>query len=153
MESIMKYKIISSEEQYDKYCKILHDLDFAGGEKSQEIEDEIQMLVWLIRKWDDEHSTFRKLNPIELIKSLMEDHKMKPKDLAELLAVNKSYISEILSYKKGLSKDMIRKLSERFRISQEAFNRPYELKRNLRPHKRNAKAAKKTKVKRRLVYA
>ena len=30
-------------------------------------------------------------------------------------------------YKKGLSKETIRILSERFKLNQEAFNRPYEL--------------------------
>ncbi len=147
----MKYKIISSDEQYDKYCDILHDLDFAEGEKSQDTEDEIDMLVWLIRKWDDEHSTFRKLDPVELLKSLMEDHKMKAKNIAELLDVNKSYISEILNYKKGFSKDVIRGLAERFKLRQEAFNRPYKLKGNTPVRKRVNKVAKKVKAKRKLV--
>lgn len=145
----MKYKIISSEEQYNEYCQILHDMDFAEGEKNEESEEEIKMLTWLIRKWDDEHSIFRKLDPVELIKSLMKDHNMKAKDLAELLQVNKSFISEILNYKKGLSKDVIRGLSERFKISQEAFNRPYKLKSITTFPKR---AAKKTKAKRKLVH-
>lgn len=152
MEPIMKYKIISSEKQYNQYCQLLHDLDFAEGKKNKESEEEIEMLTWLIRKWDDEHSTFRKLNPVELIKSLMEDHNMKAKHLAELLQVNKSFISEILNYKKGLSKDVIRGLSERFKISQEAFNRPYKLKSTTKFTKRTAKIVKKNKAKRKLVH-
>jgi len=32
-----------------------------------------------------------------------------------------------LHYKKGLSKDVIRKLAAHFKVSQEAFNRPYAL--------------------------
>jgi HTH-type transcriptional regulator / antitoxin HigA len=126
--STMKYKIISTEKQYKEYCNILHDLVFADGEKTNDVQDEIDLLTLVIRKWDDEHSNFRKLDPIELIKSLMKDHKLKAKDLATLLDVSKSYISEILNYKKGLSKDVIRKLADRFKLSQEAFNRPYKLK-------------------------
>jgi HTH-type transcriptional regulator/antitoxin HigA len=61
---------------------------------------------------------------------------MKAKDLAELLGVNKSYVSGILNYKKGLSKEAIRKLAERFKISQEAFNRPYKLKLTSRTRKK-----------------
>lgn len=37
-------------------------------------------------------------------------------------------VSEMLNYKKGLSKETIRILSDRFKLNQEAFNRPYELK-------------------------
>jgi HTH-type transcriptional regulator/antitoxin HigA len=53
---------------------------------------------------------------------------MKSKDLVDLLGISKGYVSEILNYKKGLSKEIIRKLANRFKMSQEAFNRPYKLK-------------------------
>jgi len=33
----------------------------------------------------------------------------------------------MLNYKKGLSKEAIRKLSAYFKVSQEAFNRPHKL--------------------------
>ena len=123
----LKYTVIKSDKQYDKYCNILHDLDFSAKKKTKAINDEIDLLIVLIEKWDAEHRTFRRLDPVELIKSLMKDHKMKAKDLAALLDVNKSYVSEVLNYKKGFSKDVIRKLAERFKMNQEAFNRPYEL--------------------------
>jgi HTH-type transcriptional regulator/antitoxin HigA len=42
--------------------------------------------------------------------------------------MSKGYVSDILHYKKGLSKEVIRKLAERFKLSQSAFNRPYKLK-------------------------
>jgi HTH-type transcriptional regulator/antitoxin HigA len=124
----LKYKVISSAKQYYKYCNVLEKLFFAENKKTKEQKDEIALLTLLIEKWDFEHRTFRKLNPIELIKSLMDDHKMKAKDLAEVLGVNKSYVSEILNYKKGLSKEVIRKLSVKFKIYQEAFNRYYAIK-------------------------
>jgi HTH-type transcriptional regulator/antitoxin HigA len=45
-----------------------------------------------------------------------------------LLGISKSYVSEILNYKKGFSKSVIRLLSTYFKVSQEAFNRSYALK-------------------------
>ena len=68
----------------------------------------------------------------------MDDHKLKPKDLVDLLNVSKGYISEILHYKKGLSKDVIRKLADHFKVSQEAFNRPYKLVSPINSHLKNA---------------
>ena len=53
---------------------------------------------------------------------------IKAKDLVTLLGISKSYVSEILNYKKGFSKSIIRQLSTYFKVSQEAFNRPYALK-------------------------
>jgi len=44
-----------------------------------------------------------------------------------ILDISKGTLSKILSYKKGLSKNIIRKLSEHFKISREVFNRPYPI--------------------------
>ncbi len=57
----------------------------------------------------------------------MEDHELKAKDLAEILGLSKGTVSKILNYQKGFSKTTIIKLSKRFRLYQEAFNRPYPL--------------------------
>ena len=85
------------------------------------------MLNLLIEKYDQEHNSFDDTDPIELLKELMKEHKMKAVDVAKLLKVSEGLVSDMLNYKKGLSKDTIRMLSERFKLKQEAFNRPYEL--------------------------
>jgi len=125
MEKVMKYKIVKTERQYDKYCKILEELVFKDLKKD---EDEIELLTLLIEKWDEDHYRTPELDPIQLIKSLMEDHNLKAKDLGILLKLSKGTVSKILNYQTGISKETIRKLSERFKMNQEAFNRPYKLK-------------------------
>ena len=122
----LKYKVITSQKQYYLYCKILENLVFST-QKTKEIKEEIALLTLLIEKWDDDHETFEDVDPIRLLRSLMEDHNMKAKDLVDLLEVSKGYVSDILNYKKGLSKEVIRKLASRFKLSQEAFNQPYKL--------------------------
>jgi HTH-type transcriptional regulator/antitoxin HigA len=57
----------------------------------------------------------------------MKEHQMKAVDLSRLLNVSEGLVSDILHYKKGLSKESIRILSERFKLNQSAFNRPYKL--------------------------
>ena len=98
--------------------------------KKRSGNDEIELLTLLIEKWDEAHNTFADLDPIQLLLSLMVDHNLRAKDLVELLDVSKGYVSDIPHYKKGLSKDVIRKLADRFKVSQEAFNRPYALNRS-----------------------
>ena len=75
---------------------------------------------------------------IRHVKYDMEENKLKPKDLIEILDLSKGTISKILNYHKGLSKDTIRKLSHYFKVSQEAFNRPYKLVNEVNRHFRNA---------------
>lgn len=129
----LKFTIIKSREQYDNYCAILENLISQG--KS---EDEIELLTLLIEKWDREHNSFSDSDPVELIKELMSDHNLKAKDLGDILDLSKGTISKILNYHKGLSKDTIRKLSGYFKVSQEAFNRPYRLKSEVNRHFRKA---------------
>jgi len=120
----LKYTIIKSKEQYRKYCNILEDLVI---QEDSSLKDEIDLLSLLIEKWDKDHDTFGDLDPVELIKALMEEHDLKAKDLVNILGLSKATVSKILNYQKGLSKETIRRLADHFNISQEAFNRPDDL--------------------------
>ncbi len=122
----LKYTVIKNKAQYKEYTNILERLVFCAS-NDKNANDEIDLLTLLIEKWDDEHNTFEDVTPVELIQSLMNDHNMKAADLVKLLRISKGYVSDILNCKKGLSKGVIRKLSQHFKVSQEAFNRPYNL--------------------------
>jgi len=122
----LQYKIIKTETQYWDYCNRLEELVMQEA-NDDEVGEEIDLLTLLIEKWDEEHDTLGKSDPVEALKYLMAEHKLKSKDLAELLGVSKGFISEILSYKKGFSKENIWKLATHFKVKQELFNRPYKL--------------------------
>ena len=122
----LKYKIIKSKKQYSEYCGQLETL-LGNSNKPKLMKEEIELLTFLIKKWDSEHNSFDDLDPVELLKSMMNDHNIKAISLAELLGVSKGLVSDILNYKKGLSKEIIRKLSDNFKLSHEAFNRHYDL--------------------------
>lgn len=131
----LKYRIIKDVKQYKEYCDILEELILNDNKAAM---DEIELLTLLIEKWDNEHNTFNDSDPIELLNALMEEHDLKAKDLVEILELSKGTVSKILNYHKGLSKDTIRKLSDYFKVSQEAFNRPYKLIHEVNRHFRNA---------------
>lgn len=139
----LKYKIIKSTEQYWEYCNVLEAL--VPGEEGEHLEDEIELLTFLIEKWDDEHSTLTEADPVETLKYLMDENKIKAKTLADILGVSKSTVSEILHYRKGFSKEIIRKLADRFKVKQEAFNRPYKLISPANSHLRDASVMNTTK--------
>ena len=129
----LKYKVIKSDKQYQQYCLALQQL--MNQSTRAAIRDEIELLTLLIHQYDEAEGALFEMDPIQLIKSFMIDHKMNATDLVELLGISKGYVSDILNYKKGLSKEVIRKLSERFKVRQEAFNRPYPLvKLKKKPH-------------------
>lgn len=121
----LKYTVIKNVSRYYEYCRILEEL--VEHEENKYLEDEIDLLTLLIEKWDEEHNTFEEFDPIELLKYLMEEKNLKAKGLAEILNESKGLVFDILNYKKGLSKEIIRSISDYFKVSQEAFNRPYNL--------------------------
>jgi HTH-type transcriptional regulator/antitoxin HigA len=109
----LKFKVIKTEAQYDKYCRQLEEL-LDNGAKTKAANEEIELLTLLIEKWDEEHNDFDNADPIEILKSLMKEHKMRSVDLAGLVGVSEGLVSDMLNYKKGLSKGTIRILSDRF---------------------------------------
>jgi HTH-type transcriptional regulator / antitoxin HigA len=125
-KEMLKYRVITSSRQYNLYTRLCEKMK-SSSDKSREIRDEIALLTVLIEKWDRDHSKFDGLDPVQLLHSFMTDHNLKAKDLVNILNVSKGYVSDILNYKKGLSKEIIRTLATYFRVSQETFNRPYKL--------------------------
>jgi HTH-type transcriptional regulator/antitoxin HigA len=116
--SLLKYKVITSREQYYEYSDTLERLVLARV-TTKALQDEIDLLTVLIERWDDDHNSFVSdpfADPISILRSLMDDRGMRAKDLVSILGVSKGLVSHILSYRKGLSKDNIRILSDYFKV-------------------------------------
>ncbi len=121
----MKYRKIVSIEQYEEYCNLHEKLGLKDDVKYQ---DEIDLLEILIEEYDNRTSTYRKrLNPVELLDSIMQDENISRAELARDLGTTRQLISDILRYRRNISKNMVVKLSERFSMRPEAFSRPYKL--------------------------
>jgi len=122
----LQYKLIKTTGQYKEYCNLLEEF-VAIKKKTRYQQDTVDLLTLLVEKWDEAHNTFSNADPVELLDYLMKENKLKAVDLAGELEVSKSLISDILHYRRGLSRGIIRKLSHRFKVSQELFNKPYKL--------------------------
>lgn len=127
MELNIPYKVIKSHEQYFEYCHLLHDL-LEIENKTEAHEDVIDLLTALIEIYDREQDPDEEnFDPVQNLKFVMDMNNMKAADLAKELAVSKSLISDILHYRRGFSKEFIRKLGQRFTFRQELWNKPYKL--------------------------
>ena len=133
----LQYKVIKSATQYKEYCDLLEEIVMVK-KKTRIQDDTIELLTLLIEKWDEEHNSFKDADPVELLDYLMKENSLKAVDLARELAVGKSLISDILNYRRGLSRDIIRKLGNRFKVSQELFNKPYKLVSPVNAHLKDA---------------
>lgn len=121
------YKVIQNEKQYKLYCNRLEELT-SKKKPSRADQDEIDLLVLLIGKYDEENNPLADADPVILLKYLMRENQLKAVDLARMLNVSEGLVSDILHYRKGFSKKTIQLLSKHFKLKQEAFNRDYKLK-------------------------
>jgi len=124
MQTKFKMKIapIRNEEDYQKALKRL-ELIF-DAKKGSEKGDELEILSILIDRYENENFPIGMPDPIEAIKFRMEQMGMKQKDLAEVVGF-KSRVSEILSKKRKLTLDMIRKLNTTLQIPTEVLIQDY----------------------------
>lgn len=111
-------KIIKSEEDYNIALNRIEEI-FDAKPGTPEF-DEMELLVRLVEIYEDEKYPISAPDPISAIKFRMEQQGLKSKDLIPYIG-SKSKVSEVLSGKRALSLNMIRKLNEGLGIPAEAL--------------------------------
>ena len=120
------YTVVKNELQYRRYCRRLEGLTNQSF-KTRFENEEIDLLTVLIERYESEFIVKEELDPIQLLRSFMKANYIRPVDLVRILNCSKGLVSDILNYKRGLSKESIRILSAHFKLRKEALNRPYAL--------------------------
>ena len=114
----MKWKVLKSEEEYNQAS--LRMMQIFHAEPNTPEGDELELLMVLVKDYDDKHFTLPELDPIEVIKSKMGEMGMKNKDLEPLIG-SKGHVSAVLSGKREITLKMAQKLKNYFRIPAEVF--------------------------------
>ncbi len=120
----MDIRLIKNENDYEEASKRLESIfHSAPGTKENE---ELQILVMLMEKYEDELvGEFPDPDPIEAIKFKMDQMEIDQKQLGKILGL-RSRASEILSKKRPMSINIIRKLSKALIIPADILIQPYE---------------------------
>lgn len=86
-------------------------------------EDYLNVLTSLVEYYDRNHvdAVPSRRTPAERLRSVMESAGTTPAELQQVLGLAQSSVSMILSGKRGLSKPVIRKLADRFRLDPAYF--------------------------------
>jgi len=118
----MNIKPIHDEQAYETALErvdILMELDPEIGTSQS---DELEILVLLIERYEEQAWAISEPDPIEAIRYRMEQMQLKHKDLVPYIG-NKSKVSEVLNRKIGLSLNMIVNLSKGLHIPLETLVR------------------------------
>src|SRR3989337_2692231 len=105
----MDIKIIKTEAEYEATLASIESLMDAEPDSPQ--EEELELLVLLVEKFEAERFPIDLPDPVEAIKFRMEQEGLKPKDIIQYIG-SQSKVSEVLNYKRPLSLSMIRSLQE-----------------------------------------
>jgi len=120
----MEIKLIKTKKEYASTLERIEELFNKGVKKGTPKGNELEVLLVLIDKYEEEHSPIDAPDPVEAIKFRMEQLNLKPKDLEDIIG-NKSLVSKILNKKRTLSLAMIRAIHAKLNISTNVLIREY----------------------------
>ena len=114
----MNWKVLKTEEDYNKASIRMMELFHAQPDTPE--NDELDLLIVLIKDYDEKHYQLPELDALEVIKHKMKEMGMKAKDLEPIIG-SKGHVSAILSGKREITLKMAQKLKNYFNIPAEVF--------------------------------
>lgn len=117
-------KPIKNKKQYQEALALIYDLMQKDIKASSKESDQLEVLSILVKEYENVHFPLPKPHPIEAIKFRLEQMGMSESDLSSIIG-HRSRKSEILSGKRKLSLEMIRRLNKKLRIPAEVLIQSY----------------------------
>jgi HTH-type transcriptional regulator/antitoxin HigA len=114
----MNWKVLKTEEDYTKASMRLMELFHAKPNTAE--GDELDLLLVLVKDYDEKHHQLPELDALEVIKYKMEEMGIKAKDLESIIG-SKGHVSAILSGKREITLKMAQKLKNFFSLPAEVF--------------------------------
>lgn len=114
----MKLKPIKNDRELNRALKRIEEL--WGAKSGTPKGDELDVLMLLVEKYEDEQYAIPASDPIEAIKFLMDQNSLSRKDLEPYIGAS-GRVSEVLSRKRNLTLAMIKKLHKGLKIPYECL--------------------------------
>ena len=94
-------------------------LNEIGDDESHPLADVLDYLADRVAAYEAEHAPMPEAEPKEVLRILMSQHGLKQGDLSDCAPQGR--ISDILNGRRGISKEIARKLARRFNVSAALF--------------------------------
>jgi HTH-type transcriptional regulator/antitoxin HigA len=121
----MEIRPIRTQTDYQEALREIESL-FDAAENTPE-SDRLDLLSTLVEAYEKKHFPIELPDPIEAIQYYMDTRGWSRRDLESCLG-SRARVSEVLSRKRTLTLDMIRKLNQELGIPAEILIQPYESK-------------------------
>ena len=94
-------------------------LDEVGDNKSHPLADVLDYLADQVKAYEDEHFPIPDAEPREVLRFLMDQHGLNQENLSD--CAPQSRISDILNGKRSISKEIAKRLAQRFHVRADLF--------------------------------
>jgi len=113
---------ITTKKQHREMSKVVDDLMRKGdGNRTPEEEKLMALLFTLVAEYESAQYPDYRGTPAEVIAALMKERGLRQRDLLPIFNNSRSYISDVLKGRRGLSKAQAVKLAEYFNLRVEVF--------------------------------
>jgi HTH-type transcriptional regulator/antitoxin HigA len=114
----MNWNILKTEEDYNKAS--IRMMEIFNAEPNTPEADELNLLVLLIKDYDEKHYQLPELDVLEIIRYKMKELGVKSKELEPIIG-SKGHVSSVLSGKREITLKTARKLRTFFNLPADVF--------------------------------
>ncbi len=113
-------RVIDGEEEHERMLAEVEKLMDRGDHRSPEEDAALELMVSLIRAYEEQHYPLPKSTPREMLVYLMEQRKLKQADLVRIFK-SRGYVSDVINGKRAISKAHAKQLAEFFKVYADLF--------------------------------
>ena len=112
------WNVLKTEAGYQKALD--RTIEIFHAEPNNPEFEELELLLVLVKDYEDKHITIPEIDTLEVIKMKMDELGIKPKDLEPIIG-SKGHVSSILSGRRELTLKMAQKLVNFFKLPADVF--------------------------------
>ena len=113
-------RVIATGEEHERMLGQVEKLMDKSEHRTAEEETALDLMVRLIKDYEEEHHPLPDPSPQEMLVYLMEQRSLKQADLLPIFK-SRGYVSEVVNSKRAISKAHARQLAEFFKVSVSLF--------------------------------
>ncbi len=113
-------RVIEGEQEHERMLAEVEKLMDKGDRRTAEEDAVLDLMVALIRAYEEQHHPLPKPSPREMLGYLMEQRKLKQADLVPIFK-SRGYVSDVMNGKRSISKAHAKQLAEFFKVSPDLF--------------------------------
>jgi len=113
-------QVISTAAQHERMLDEIEGLMDKGDRRTPEEDAALNLMVRLVRDYEDRHYPLPDPSPSKILQYLMEQRRMKQSDLLPIFR-SRGYVSDVVNGKRQIGVAHAKQLAQLFRVSVEAF--------------------------------